>query len=114
MRSVSGIVSKRRHKKIIEKAKGFYGRSKNCYRLAKNRVEKGMQYSYRDRKAKKRDFRALFIQRINAAVRNLGTKYSIFIHKLKEHNILIDRKILANMIWHNSDEFHTLCKQVGI
>lgn len=109
MKSYSGIVSKKRHKKILEKAKGFYGRSKNCYRLAKNRVEKGMQYSYRDKKAKKRDFRSLFIIRINAALRENGYKYSQFMHQLKEQNILLNRKMLAHMAWHKREEFNRLC-----
>lgn len=92
-----GVTAHARHKKILGLAKGSYGRSKNCYRTARQRVEKNMQYAYRDRRARKRDFRALWIQRINAAVRMHGLTYSQFMHGLKLSGIDLDRKVLADM-----------------
>lgn len=92
-----GVIKKARHKKILKMAKGYRGRAKNCFRVAIQRVEKALQYAYRDRRNKKRDFRALWIQRINAAVRNEGLVYSKFINGLKIAKIDIDRKILADL-----------------
>lgn len=112
MRTKSGVVSKKRHKKILKLTKGYYGRSKNCYRLAKNRLEKGLQYSYRDRKNKKREIRSLCIQRINAAIRNRGQKYSVFMHTLKQKNIPINRNSLAEMIWHG--HFDKFCESISL
>ena len=92
-----GVIKKARHKKIIKLAKGYRGRSKNCFRIAIQKVEKALQYAYRDRKTKKRDLRGLWIQRINAATRQHDLAYSKFINGLKLAKIDIDRKILADI-----------------
>ncbi len=92
-----GVTKKARHKKIIKMAKGYRGRSNNCFRIALQRVEKALQYAYRDRRTKKRDLRRLWIQRINAAVRQQDMKYSTFINGLKLAKIDLDRKVLADM-----------------
>lgn len=92
-----GVTKRARHKKIIKLAKGYRGRAKNCYRVAIEKVEKALRYAYRDRRARKRDFRALWIQRINAAVRENGLIYSKFINGLKVANVDLDRKILAEL-----------------
>lgn len=92
-----GVTKKARHKKIIKLAKGYRGRSKNCFRVAIQKVEKALQYAYRDRRNKKRDLRALWIQRINAAVRTEGMVYSKFINGLKLAKIDIDRKVLSDL-----------------
>lgn len=97
--------TKRKHKKILKLAKGYRGRAKNCYRTAVQRVEKGLQYAYRDRRAKKRDFRSLWVARINAAAREHGLVYSVFIGGLKKANIDVDRKILAELAVNNPDSF---------
>jgi len=100
-----------RHRKVIKKAKGYYGRRKNCFRTAVQAVEKAGQYAYRDRRAKKRDFRALWIQRINAGVRQHGLTYSQFIHGLKLCSIELDRKVLSDLAIRNPAEFEALVKQ---
>ncbi len=92
-----GVTKKARHKKILKLAKGYRGRAKNCFRVAIEKVEKALRYAYRDRRAKKRDFRALWIQRINAAVREHGLVYSKFISGLKNAQIDIDRKVLSDL-----------------
>ncbi len=92
-----GVTAHARHKKVLKKAKGFYGRRKNTIRTAKQAVEKSMQYAYRDRKRRKRTFRSLWIQRINAATREHGMTYSQFMHGLKEAGIELDRKVLADL-----------------
>lgn len=92
-----GTTTHARHKKILKLAKGYRGRSKNCYRIALERVEKALQYAYRDRRTKKRDFRALWIQRINAATREHGLTYSRFVNGLTKAGIEIDRKVLADL-----------------
>ena len=92
-----GITTRAKHKRILEQAKGYYGRRKNTIRIARQAVEKAGQYAYRDRKVKKRSFRALWIQRINAAVRAEGLTYGQFIHALKLANIDLDRKVLADI-----------------
>lgn len=92
-----GVTKKARHKKVLKMAKGYRGRAKNCFRVAIEKVEKALQYSYRDRKVRKRDFRALWIQRINAAVREQGMIYSTFINGLKLAKIDLDRKVLADL-----------------
>ncbi|BDB96430.1 50S ribosomal protein L20 [Candidatus Hydrogenosomobacter endosymbioticus] len=111
-----GVQSRNRHKKIIGMASGYRGRSGSCYRIALQRVEKALQYAYRDRRNKKRDFRALWIQRINAAVRQYGLKYSEFIHKLKVaggvEGIELDRKILADMAVSDPKAFEALVEKV--
>lgn len=111
-RAKSGIVSKKRHKKILKLAKGYRGRAKNCYRIAIEKVEKGLQYAYRDRKARKRDFRSLWIQRINAAVRQYGFTYSQFAGMLAKQNIEVDRKMLAELAVNNQAAFADLVAQV--
>lgn len=92
-----GVTKKARHKKILKLAKGYRGRAKNCFRVAIEKVEKALRYAYRDRRTKKRDFRGLWIQRINAAVREHGMVYSKFISGLKAANIDLDRKVLADL-----------------
>ena len=95
-----GVTTRAKHKRILENAKGYYGRRKNTIRIARQAVEKAGQYAYRDRKVKKRSFRALWIQRINAAVRAEGLTYGQFIHALKLANIDLDRKVLADIAMH--------------
>src|ERR1700690_3814224 len=92
-----GVTTHARHKKILKMAKGYRGRSNNCYRIAIEKVEKGLQYAYRDRRAKKRNFRALWIQRINAGAREQGLTYSQLINGLKLAGIELDRKVLADL-----------------
>ncbi len=92
-----GVTSHAKHKKVFKAAKGYYGRRKNTIRIAKQAVEKGMQYAYRDRKNKKRTFRALWIQRINAAVREHGLTYGRFIDGLGKAGVVVDRKVLADL-----------------
>ena len=92
-----GVTAHAKHKKVLKKARGYYGRRKNTIRIAKQAVEKAMQYSYRDRKRKKRTFRALWIQRINAAVREHGLTYGRFMHGLTRAGIAVDRKTLADI-----------------
>lgn len=104
-RARSGKISRNRHKKVLKLAKGFRGRAKNCFRIAIEKVEKALQYAYRDRKVRKRDMRSLWIQRINAAVREHGLTYSLFMNGLKKSNIDIDRKILADMAAQDSNGF---------
>ena len=111
-RSVNAVASKARRKKILKQAKGFYGKRKNVYTVAKNIVEKGMTYSYVGRKLKKREYRALWIARINAAVREEGLTYSTFIHKLNEKGIGLDRKVLADLAMNNPDSFKALVASV--
>ncbi len=102
-----------RHKKVIKKAKGYYGRRKSCFRTAVQAVEKAGQYAYRDRRVKKRNFRALWIQRINAGARIHGMKYSTFMHGLKLAGIELDRKILSDIAIHDEKGFAALAKQAG-
>jgi large subunit ribosomal protein L20 len=111
-RSVNAVASKQRRKRILKQAKGFYGKRKNVYTVAKNVVEKGMTYSYVGRKLKKREYRALWIARINAAVREEGLTYSQFINKLKVKNIDLDRKILADLAMNNPESFKQLVASV--
>ncbi|AHX04165.1 50S ribosomal protein L20 [Ehrlichia japonica] len=100
-----GVTTRARHKKVIKLAKGYRGRSKNCYRIALQRVEKALQYAYRDRRNRKRFFRSLWIMRINAAARQHGLLYSDFIHGLSLTNITLNRKILADMAVNHQDNF---------
>ncbi|MBU6234898.1 MAG: 50S ribosomal protein L20 [Alphaproteobacteria bacterium] len=100
-----------RKRKIIKAAKGYYGRKKSCFRIAVETVEKGMQYAYRDRRTKKRNFRALWIQRINAAVREHGLTYAQFINGLKLAKIELDRKVLADIAVHDADGFKAIFEQ---
>ena len=103
-----GVTSHARHKKVLKQVKGQYGRRKNTIRVARQAMEKAMQYAYRDRKAKKREFRSLWIQRINAGVRMHGLTYSQFISGLKKSSIEIDRKILADLAVNQPDAFKAL------
>ena len=100
-----GVASKARHKKILKLAKGYRGRAKNCIRIAVEKVEKALRYAYRDRKAKKRDFRGLWIQRINAAVREHGLVYSQFMNGLKKAEIDLNRKMLSEVAMHEPEAF---------
>ena len=111
-RSVNSVASKARRDKIIKAAKGYFGRRKNVHTIAKNAVEKGMQYAYRDRKAKKREFRTLWIQRINAGVRLEGLTYSKFINGLAKSKIKLDRKVLAELAYNNPEVFKSIVKKV--
>jgi len=101
----------RRHKKIIKMAKGYRGRGKNCFRTAVQRVEKALQYAYRDRKAKKRTFRGLWIQRINAATRELGLTYSQFMNGVHKAGIELDRKVLADIAVREPEAFKAIVVQ---
>ena len=103
-----GVTAHAKHKKVLKKAKGYYGRRKNTIRVAKQAVEKAMQYAYRDRKNRKRNFRALWIQRINAAVREHGLTYGRFIDGLNKAGIEIDRKVLSDMAIHEPQAFAAL------
>ena len=106
-----GVTGHAKHKKVFKAAKGYYGRRKNTIRVAKQAVEKAGQYAYRDRKVKKRNFRALWIQRINAAVRAEGMTYGQFIHALKLANIDLDRKVLADIAMHEGEAFKGIIAQ---
>jgi len=103
-----GVTSHAKHKKVLDAAKGFYGRRKNTIRIAKQAVEKSLQYAYRDRKNRKRNFRALWVQRINAAVREHGLTYGRFIDGLNKAGIEIDRKVLSDMAIHEPQAFAAL------
>ena len=106
-----GVTAHAKHKKTLNAAKGFYGRRKNTIRAAKAAVDKAMQYAYRDRKNKKRTFRALWIQRINAAVREFGLTYSRFIDGLSRAGIEIDRKVLSELAIHEPAAFKAIVEQ---
>ncbi|MEQ1939721.1 50S ribosomal protein L20 [Mesorhizobium sp. CN5-321] len=103
-----GVTAHAKHKKVLKAAKGFYGRRKNTIRIAKQAVEKSLQYAYRDRKVRKRNFRALWVQRINAAVREHGLTYARFIDGLNKAGIEIDRKVLSDMAIHEPQAFAAL------
>ncbi len=107
-----GVTTHARHKKVLAMAKGYRGRSKNCYRLALQRVEKALSYAYRDRRNRKRDFRALWIQRINAGARLHGLTYGAFIHGLKRAGIEIDRKMLADIAVRDPNVFKAIVDRV--
>ena len=111
-RANSSVPRKTKHKKIIKQAKGYFGTRKSNYRTAKDAVQKGLQYAYRDRRQKKRVFRRLWIARINAAARLNGLSYSQFMHSLKEKNILLNRKILSDMAVNDPEGFSALVKSV--
>ena len=103
-----GVTSKARHKKILKLAKGYRGRAKNCIRVAIEKVEKALRYAYRDRRNKKRDFRGLWIQRINAAVREQGMVYSDFMNRLNKANLGLNRKMLSEMAINQTADFTKL------
>ncbi|MDQ3101924.1 MAG: 50S ribosomal protein L20 [Bacteroidota bacterium] len=111
-RSKNKVASRARRKKIIDMAKGSFGRRKNVYTVAKNSVEKGLSHAYDGRKLKKRDFRSLWIQRINAATRLHGMSYSVFMSGLKKANIDLDRKALAEIAYHDADAFKAIVAKV--
>ncbi|MGY5352994.1 50S ribosomal protein L20 [Wenyingzhuangia sp. IMCC45533] len=111
-RSVNSVASRNRRKKILKQAKGYFGRRKNVYTVAKNAVEKAMSYSYRDRKNKKRSFRALWITRINAGARVHGLSYSQFMGKVKANNIELNRKVLADLAMNNPEAFKAIVEKV--
>ena len=111
-RSVNSVAKRARRKKVLKQAKGYFGRRKNVWTVAKNAVEKGLQYAYRDRRAKKRNFRALWIMRINAASRLHGLTYSQLINKLKSNKIDINRKVLADLAVNDPDGFKAIVEKV--
>ncbi len=111
-RSVNSVAKRRRRKKILKQAKGFYGRRKNVYTVAKNAVEKAMLYAYRDRKQKKRNFRALWIQRINAGARLHGMSYSQFMGRIHANNIDLNRKVLADLAMNHPEAFKALVEKI--
>jgi len=111
-RSVNSVASRARRKKILKQAKGYFGRRKNVYTVAKNAVEKSLLYAYRDRRNKKRNFRSLWIQRINAGVREYDMSYSVFMHKLSEANIEMNRKVLADLAMNNPEAFKAIVEKV--
>ena len=111
-RSVNSVAAKARRKAILKAAKGYFGRRKNVHTVAKNAVEKGMQYAYRDRKNKKRTFRALWIQRINAGTRLYGMSYSQFMGKVHANGIELNRKVLADLAMNHPEAFKAVCDSV--
>jgi large subunit ribosomal protein L20 len=106
-----GVTTHARHKKILKMAKGYRGRSSTCFRVAVQKVEKALQYAYRDRRNKKRDFRGLWIQRINAAVREFGMSYSVFINGLNKAGIEVDRKIMADLAMNQPEAFKAIVEK---
>jgi large subunit ribosomal protein L20 len=106
-----GTTTRAKHTRILDQAKGYYGRRKNTIRIARQAVEKAGQYAYRDRKVKKRTFRALWIQRINAAVRAEGLTYGVFMHGLKLAGVELDRKVLADLAMHEAEAFSAIVAQ---
>ncbi|ADQ81418.1 50S ribosomal protein L20 [Riemerella anatipestifer] len=111
-RSVNSVASRARRKKVMKQAKGFFGRRKNVWTVAKNAVEKAMQYAYRGRKEKKRNFRSLWIMRINAGCREYGMSYSQFMGALKKNNIELNRKVLADLAMNHPEAFKAVVDQV--
>ena len=111
-RSVNAVASRERRKKVLKRAKGQFGRRKNVFTVAKNSVEKGLSYAYRDRRTKKRNFRALWITRINAGVRLYGMSYSVFINKLSEKGITLNRKTLADLAMNHPEAFKAVVDTV--
>tara|TARA_Y100001954_G_C15483616_1_gene441658 strand:- start:223 stop:567 length:345 start_codon:yes stop_codon:yes gene_type:complete len=111
-RSVNAVASKARRKKIMKETKGQFGRRKNVWTVAKNAYEKGQQYAYRDRRNKKRTFRALWIQRINAGARQYGMSYSVFMGKLHAKDIQLSRKVLADLAMNHPDAFKAIVDAV--
>lgn len=111
-RSVNSVASRKRRKKILKAAKGYFGRRKNVYTVAKNAVEKAMTYAYRDRKNNKRNFRSLWIMRINAGARLHGMSYSQFMGKVKANNIELNRKVLADLAMNSPEAFKAIVEKV--
>ncbi len=111
-RSVNSVASRARRKKVMKQAKGYFGRRKNVWTVAKNAVEKAMLYAYRDRRNKKRTFRALWITRINAGARQHGMSYSQFMGKVKSQGIELNRKVLADLAMNHPDAFRAIVEKV--
>lgn len=111
-RSVNSVASRARRKKILKQAKGYFGRRKNVWTVAKNAVEKAMLYAYRDRRTKKRNFRSLWIARINAGAREHGMSYSQFMGKVKSNNIELNRKVLADLAMNNPEAFKVVVDKI--
>ena len=111
-RSVNAVASRARRKKVLKQTKGYFGRRKNVYTVAKNALEKGLQYAYRDRRQKKRNFRSLWIQRINAGARMHGMSYSVFMGKLKAKDIQLNRKVLADLAMNHPEAFGAIVQAV--
>ena len=111
-RSVNSVASRARRKKVMKQAKGYFGRRKNVWTVAKNAVEKAMSYSYRDRRAKKRTFRSLWITRINAGARQHGMSYSQFMGGMKKSGIELNRKVLADLAMNHPEAFEAIVKKV--
>ena len=111
-RSLNSVASRKKRKKILKQAKGYFGRRKNVWTVAKNAVEKGLTYAYRDRRNKKRNLRSLWITRINAAARLHGLTYSELISKLKQNNIELNRKVLADLAMNNPEAFAQIIKTI--
>lgn len=111
-RSVNAVASRARRKKVLKQAKGYFGRRKNVWTVAKNAVEKAMQYAYRGRKEKKRNFRALWISRINAGAREHGLSYSQFMGALKKNNIELNRKVLADLAMNHPEAFKAIVDKI--
>ena len=110
-RSINSVASKARRKKILKQAKGYFGRRKNVWTIAKNAVEKAMSYAYRDRKNNKRNFRSLWISRINAAARLNGMSYSQFMYKIKSNKIDLNRKVLADLAMNHPETFKAVLEK---
>jgi large subunit ribosomal protein L20 len=111
-RAKGGFKTRKRRRKLLEKAKGYYGAKSRLFRVATEAVDKAMQYAYRDRKNKKREFRALWITRINAGVRALGMSYSVFMARLKKADIVLNRKVLADLAYNDPSAFSQLVEKV--
>jgi len=111
-RSVNSVAAKARRKKILKQAKGYFGRRKNVFTVAKNAVEKALSYAYRDRKVNKRNFRSLWIQRINAGARENGMSYSEFMKLIKENGINLNRKVLADLAMNQKEVFKAIVEQI--
>jgi large subunit ribosomal protein L20 len=111
-RSVNHVASRARRKKILKRTKGYFGSRKNVWTVAKNTWEKGQQYAYRDRRNKKREFRALWIQRINAAVREYGMNYSEFMGKIHAKGLALNRKVLADLAMNNPEAFKSIVNSI--
>ena len=111
-RSVNSVASRQKRKKIMKETRGYFGRRKNVYTVAKNALEKGLQYAYRDRKNKKRSFRSLWIQRINAGAREHGMSYSEFMGKINKKGIQLNRKVLADLAMNHPKAFEAIVNEV--
>ena len=111
MRVKGGVVTRRRHKRLLKRAEGFRGRRSSCFKLAKRAVQRAMQHAYRGRRLKKRDFRALWISRINAGVRMAGLSYSRFINGMQKANITLDRKVLAHIAVRSPADFAIIAEK---